>query len=86
MHEDDREWRAAPGARLERAIILQLLSGERERRSSSAELAAELGADAAAFQDALGRLSETGVVCLAGPDVWASPAAWRLDELGLIAV
>jgi hypothetical protein len=83
MHEQAR---AASSRRLERVIILALLSGDGERRWSCAELAAELGAEAQTLQDAAGRLSEAGVVCLAGTEVWASSAARRMDELGLIGI
>ncbi len=71
---------------LERAIILLLLSDRSETRYSAAQLAGELGADARALQDALGRLARSGVVCLDGSDVSPSPAARRIDELGLIGI
>jgi len=83
MHEQSR---AVGDRRLERVIILALLNADGERRWSCAELAAELGAEAQALQDALCRLSEAGVVCLAGTEVWASSAARRMDELGLIGI
>lgn len=77
---------AAGSRRLERAIILQLLSDEGERRCSSAQLAVALNAEAQAFDAALRHLAEAGVVCLEGTEVWASAAARRLDELGLIGI
>jgi DNA-binding MarR family transcriptional regulator len=81
MHERSR------GARtLERVIVLTLLSEGGERRWSRAELAAELGVEVEALQDAVDRLSEAGVVCLAGTEVWASAAARRIDELRLIGI
>jgi hypothetical protein len=90
MHEQSR---AVGDRRLERAIVLVLLSGDRESlgadgepRWSCARLAAELGIEAQALQDALERLSHAGVVCLAGTEVWASRAARRMDELGLIGI
>jgi len=80
------ERRATPGAKLERAVLLALLNGDPGQRTSREELAAELGADAGALEDALGRLSHAGVVCGAGSEVWASAAAWHIDQLGLIGV
>jgi hypothetical protein len=74
----------ADGAKLERAIVLQVLS--EERRRSRTELAAELGADATGLDSALAALYGQGVLCLAENDVWASPAARRLDELELIGI
>jgi hypothetical protein len=90
MHEQSR---AVGDRRLERAIVLVLLSGDREplggdgeSRWSRAQLAAELGTEAQALQEALERLSQAGVVCLTGAEVWASRAARRMDELGLISI
>ncbi|HMH47067.1 MAG TPA: hypothetical protein VK538_05070 [Solirubrobacteraceae bacterium] len=83
MHTESSEPRA-DGAKLERAIVLQVLSDE--RRWSRTELAAELGADATGLDSALAALHGQGVLCLAEDDVWASPAARRLDELELIGI
>jgi DNA-binding GntR family transcriptional regulator len=83
MHTESSEPRA-DSAKLERAIVLQVLS--EERRWSRTELAAELGADATGLDRALAALHGQGVVCLAEDDVWASPAARRLDELELIGI
>jgi hypothetical protein len=83
MHTESSEPRA-DGAKLERAIVLQVLS--EERRWSRTELAAELGADATGLDSALAALHGQGVLCLAEDDVWASPAARRLDELELIGI
>ncbi|HMH48386.1 MAG TPA: hypothetical protein VK538_11805 [Solirubrobacteraceae bacterium] len=83
MHTESSEPRA-DSAKLERAIVLQVLS--EERRWSRTELAAELGADATGLDSALAALHGQGVVCLAEDDVWASPAARRLDELELIGI
>jgi hypothetical protein len=83
MHTESSEPRA-DGAKLERAIVLQVLSDE--RRWSRTELAVELGADATGLDSALAALHGQGVLCLAEDDVWASPAARRLDELELIGI
>ena len=86
MHTEPRGRRAADRSRLERAIVLQLLREDRERRWSRAELGMEVDAEAPALEEALRRLNGDGVLCLAEEEVWASPAALRLDELGLLAV
>jgi DNA-binding GntR family transcriptional regulator len=76
----------AGSRKLERAIILQLLEDEHGRRSSSVQLASTLGAGTGALEQALRRLADAGVVCLDGGEVWASAAARRLDELGLLSI
>jgi hypothetical protein len=86
MHTESRGLRTADGSRLERAIVLQLLRDDRERRWSRAELRTEIDAEAPAVDEALRGLSGEGVLCLAEEEVWASSAARRLDELGLIGV
>jgi DNA-binding Lrp family transcriptional regulator len=86
MNERTGELPTSVEHRLERAIILQLLGEEGERRSSQERLALALGIEAQALRQALKRLSDAGVVCLAGTEVWASAAARRIDELGLIAI
>jgi hypothetical protein len=86
MHTQATGSRAVDGSRLERAIVLQLLRDDRERRWSRAELGAEIDAEASAVEEALRRLSGEGVVCLSERDAWASAAARRLDELGLIGL
>lgn len=86
MHTESSEPQAAGGAKLERAIVLQLLSDGAERRWSRAELASELGADTTQLETALRALHAQGVLCLVEQDVWASPAARRLDELELIGI
>jgi hypothetical protein len=86
MHTESSESRAAEDPRLERAIVLQLLGGDREQRWSSARLETELGAAPAVLDAALRRLERDGVLSLAEGEVWASRAARRLDELGLIGI
>jgi hypothetical protein len=86
MHTESTGSRGGEGAMLERAIVLQLLRDDRDERWSRAELGMEVDAEAPAVEAALGRLSGEGVLCLADEQVWASRAARRLDELGLIAV
>ncbi len=83
MHEQ------APGpgaAKLERAIVLELLDGAGERARSCAELAADLDASEAEVATAVERLRDAGVLQTNGRQVLAAPAALRLDELGLIGI
>ena len=75
----------AAGRRLERAVLLALL-GAGEERCQRAELAATIGGETQALEAALRRLCEAGAVCAEGAQVWASPAARHIDELGLIAI
>lgn len=76
---------------LERAIVLQLLRDDHERKWSRAQLAIELQADGAeidrdAIDEAVRRLEHEGVLGATEQEVWASSAARRLDELELIGV
>jgi hypothetical protein len=75
----------ASGRKLERAILLALLSADSER-PARAELAATIGGDIAALDAALERLCDAGVACVADGEVWASAAARHIDGLGLIAI
>ena len=77
---------AGADRRVERAIVLVLLSEKDESRCSCAQLARALQADVSALEQPLGRLSETGLIGRAGGALWASPAARCMDELGLIAI
>ena len=72
--------------RLQRAIILQLLSEDTAQSSSRARLAEAIGVAPETLESALLELAEAGVVLLAGTEVSASAAARRLDELGLIGI
>ena len=86
MAERSSEAVGADERRLERAIVLALLSDEVDRRWPCARLAAELGIDAEALARTLERLCRLGVVCVEDEHVWASAAARRIDELGLIGM
>jgi hypothetical protein len=82
---------AASGVGLERAIVLQLLRGDHERMWSREQLLAELQADRSEIgrevvEQALRRLEQEGVLGLSAEAAWASSAARRLDELGLIGI
>ena len=79
----------APGEqpRLQRAIVLQLLCDDHERRWSRAELEAELAEGAPLdIRPALVPLAADRVVYVCGESVWASRALRRLDRLDLIAI
>lgn len=91
MHTGSKEPPAVDGRRLERAIVLQLLRDDHERKWSLEQLADVLEGDRLqaskeATKEALRRLTEEGVLCRSEDAVWASDAALRLDELALIGV
>jgi hypothetical protein len=91
MGTESKASRAADGTGLERAIVLQLLRDDRERMWSRAQLETELEADQSevgreAVEEALRRLELEGVLGMSEDVAWASSAARRLDELGLISV
>jgi hypothetical protein len=86
MHTQSSGSRDGSGSRLERAIVLELLSDDGERSRSIAELEAELGAAAGELTAALSDLSEVGVLDGSEGRVWASAATRRLDELELIGI
>jgi hypothetical protein len=72
--------------RLERAIVLELLSEDHDERWPGAELAASLCVDRSVVDAAVERLRDEGVLLLDAEDVLASPCARRLDALELIGV
>jgi hypothetical protein len=87
MDIESKGSQAANGEGLERAIILQLLRDDHEPMWSREQLSAELTVDRSeVIEQALGRLQKEGVIGASEEAVWASSAARRLDELGLIGV
>ncbi len=86
MHRESSGPAALGGDPLQRAIVLQLLREDRASRWSAEELCLELGVQRPAVEEAIGGLSGEGVLSACGGGVWASRAARRLDELGLIAL
>jgi hypothetical protein len=86
MHREASEPRASGGARLERAVVLELLDDDGEPRHSLAQLREQLGAGAEELDAAVAALHAAGVLCLQDGLTWAAPAARRLDELELIAI
>jgi predicted transcriptional regulator len=86
MRERSSESPVGEDRRLERAILLHLLGEEGAASCSRARLTSALGTPARALWPALQRLSDTGLVCLEGDEVWASRAARHIDALGLIGI
>ncbi len=86
MHTESREPRALTGAKLERAIVLQLLRDDREQEWSSQQLAAEMDMQAPMLERALSSLEREGVLSLEQDAVRATRATCRLDELGLLSI
>jgi predicted transcriptional regulator len=82
----DERQSALEARKLERAIILRLLSEQGAERSSREQIEAALGREADTLERVLERLEQVGLVCREGADIWASTAARRTDELGLIAI
>lgn len=73
--------------KVERAVILQILSKGREQRLSHAELKRELSDIAPeALNKVLLSLARAGAIERSHETVWVSRAAQRLDELDLIGV
>jgi hypothetical protein len=81
-----REASEPGGPRLQRAVVLELLSEGGERRLTSAQLGQELSAEAEELEAAVAALYAAGVLHREGDLTWASAAARRLDELDLIAI
>jgi DNA-binding HxlR family transcriptional regulator len=73
--------------KIERAIVLHVLNNDRQTLSTHADLECELGDIAPdALNSALLSLERAGAIERSHETVWASHAAQRLDELGLIGV
>lgn len=86
MDREASESRASGGSRLERAVVLELLSDAAEQRRSLIQLQEDLGAGADELHAVVDALCAAGVLCLDDGLTWASVAARRLDELELIAI
>ena len=72
---------------IERAIILQLLRDDHDKRWSRAELEAEVNdVEPSVLRSTIAELERQGVVVAQDEHVLASPCARRLDELGLVGV
>jgi hypothetical protein len=86
MHREASEPGPSGGPRLQRAVVLELLSEDGERRLSLSQLGQELSADLEDLEAAVGTLCAAGVLHREGDLTWASAAAKHLDELELIAI
>jgi hypothetical protein len=87
MDRQASDLRAGGARRLERAVILVLLSEDDGERSwSRLELREGMGVAEGEFADALEGLLETGVLQQEGDRVWPSPATRRLESLDLIGI
>jgi hypothetical protein len=87
MHRESGDPALESGRRLERAIVLVLLSeDDGERQWSRAELCEGMGVEQGELAGALGGLLEAGVLQGEHDRVWPSPAARRLDELALVSI
>lgn len=73
-------------AKVERAIVFQLLRDDRDERWSLTGLAAELDVERSALASAVERLQTHGVVVAEGDAIDTAPAARRLDALGVIGI
>jgi hypothetical protein len=91
MDMESKASQAAEDPRLERAIILQLLREDHAPMWSREQLLSELESGRSEvgrelLEETLRRLEQGGVLGVSAEAVWASDAARRLDELGLIGL
>jgi DNA-binding Lrp family transcriptional regulator len=86
MQRESSEPRSKGDSRLERAIVLELLSDAPPDGRSQAELGEALGARVSELEAAVRRLQAAGVLELRDGLVSTSAATRRLDELDLIAI
>jgi hypothetical protein len=85
MHTESGDRRTGASRRLERAIVLVLLSEDDGMRQwSRAELGHGMGVQERELGAALSGLLDAGVLLRDEDRVWPSAAARRLDELELI--
>jgi hypothetical protein len=85
MHKDASEPRASR-ARLERAVVLELLGDEGASSRTLSDLADALGASSDELDLAVSSLDRAGVLSVADGSASTSAATRRLDELELIGV
>jgi len=86
MHAQSSGSRDGGNTRLERAIVLELLSDEDADGLGVAELEAVLGAAAGELDVALRELTDAGVLDSSEGRLQPSAATRRLDELELIGI
>ena len=86
MHTQSSGSRDGGNTRLERAIVLELLSDEDAQGLGVAELEAVLGTAAGELDVALRQLTDAGVLDSSEGTLQPSAATRRLDELELIGI
>ncbi len=87
MHKESSDLRAAGSRRLERAVVLVLLSEDDGQRTwSRPELRDGMGLEEGELELALQGLLDAGVLQQEQDRVWPSPATRRLDGLELIGI
>jgi hypothetical protein len=86
MHTQSSGSRDGGNSRLERAIVLELLSDEDADGRDVAELEAMLGAASGELDSALRELTDAGVLDSSEGRLRPSAATRRLDELELIGI
>ncbi len=72
--------------RVERVVLLRLLSEDRERWTREQMKAALRGVDPKAIDAALRTMAELGLAVTDGESFAASPGARRVDAMGLIGI
>ena len=87
MQDQTKQIPSEDERRVQRAIVVQALRDDHDRRWPRAELESELGeTDALAVADALAHLEGEGVIEIDGETVQASNAVLHLDRLEMIAL
>jgi len=87
MQEERNEINPTEDEVAQRAIVLQVLRQDHVEPWTRAELESEIyDIEPLAISDALAALDADGVVDIAGEQVRASRAAWRLDALGMVSI
>lgn len=86
MHEESKQVPPSDEG-TERLVLLQLLRDDRPVRWTRVRLERALyDVDRTAIREAVVSLAAVGVVILNGKHLQASPCAWRIDALGMIAI
>jgi DNA-binding HxlR family transcriptional regulator len=87
MQDERNEINPTEDVVAQRAIVLQVLRQDHVEPWTRAELESEIyDIEPLAISDALAALDADGVVDIAGEQVRASRAAWRLDALGMVSI
>jgi DNA-binding HxlR family transcriptional regulator len=87
MQDERNEMNPIEDVVAQRAIVLQVLRQDHVEPWTRAELESEIyDIEPLTISDALAALDADGVVDIAGEQVRASRAAWRLDALGMVSI